>query len=71
MLSYVVQYKQKYAVGVTYDEIHDVFGTEYMVVGLSAHTVYEFRVAAVNAIGRSLPSSPVDVTTGELGWYSA
>jgi len=69
-MAYVVQFKQKYAVGAAYEEIHDVSGTEYTVVGLNAHTVYEFRVTAVNPIGRSMPSSPVDVTTGELGRYT-
>ena len=65
--SYVVQYRHKYASDSLYDEIFDVAATEYTVLGLNAHTVYEFRVVAVNAIGRSLPSTPVDVTTGELG----
>ena len=67
--SYVVQYRHKYSSDGLYDEIFDVAGSEYTVLGLAAHTVYEFRVVAVNAIGRSLPSTPVDVTTGELGMY--
>lgn len=67
--SYVVQYRHKYSSNGLYDEIFDVAATEYTVVGLSAHTAYEFRVVAVNTIGRSLPSTPVDVTTGELGMY--
>jgi len=67
--SYVVQYRHKYSSDGLYDEIFDVAASEYTVLGLAAHTVYEFRVVAVNAIGRSLPSSPVDVTTGELGMY--
>ena len=65
--SYVVQYKPKYASGIAYEEIADISNTEYTVLGLNAHTVYEFRVLAVNGIGRSMPSSPVDVTTGKLG----
>jgi len=65
--SYVVQYRHKYSTDGLFDEIFDVATTEYTVLGLNAHTVYEFRVVAVNAIGRSLPSTPVDVTTGELG----
>jgi len=65
--SYVVQYRRKYSPDGLHDEIFDVADTEYTVLGLGAHTVYEFRVVAVNAIGRSLPSTPVDVTTGELG----
>ena len=65
--SYIIQYKRKYTPGATYDEIADVTNTEYTVMGLDAYTVYEFRVVAVNNIGRGIPSNPVDVTTGELG----
>lgn len=65
--SYIIQYKRKYAPGATYDEIADILNNEYTVLGLSAYTVYEFRVVAVNNIGRGIPSNPVDVTTGELG----
>ena len=69
--SYVVQYRHKYSSDGLHDEIFDVSNTEYTVLGLRAHNVYEFRVVAVNAIGRSLPSTPVDVTTGELGTSSS
>ena len=62
-----MQYRHKYSADGLYDEIFDVATTDYTVLGLAAHTTYEFRVVAVNAIGRSLPSMPVDVTTGELG----
>jgi len=48
-------------------EIDDVTVTEYTVRGLTAFTVYELRVSAVNSIGRSQPSTSVDVTTAELG----
>ena len=65
--SYIIQYKRKYGTGTTYDEISDITGSEYIVHGLSAYTVYEFHVVAVNNIGRSNPTPPVDVTTGELG----
>jgi len=68
--SYVVQYRHKYAAGGLFDEIFDVATTQYTVLALAAHTAYEFRVVAVNAIGRSLPSTPVDVTTGELSTYT-
>ncbi len=65
---YVIQYRQKFsAPGIDFMEIEDILTTEYTVLGLSAHTTYEFRVIAVNSIGRGLPSSPTDVTTGELG----
>ena len=64
--SYVVQYRRKYSPGTSYDEITDVVGaTEFVVTGLSPHTTYELRVIAVNNIGRGLPSTIVDVATGE------
>lgn len=66
--SYSVQYKRKYAPGgALFEEIPEVTNTEYTITGLDAYTVYEFRVMAVNNIGRGIPSNPVDVTTGELG----
>ena len=67
--SYIIQYKRKYAPGITtYDEIANIPGTEYTVSGLAAYTVYEFRVVAVNNIGRGNPTpTAADVTTGELG----
>jgi len=66
--SYIVQYRRKYSASdVEFEEVSDVTDSEYMVPGLDAHTLYELRVLAVNGIGRSLPSTPVDVTTGELG----
>ena len=67
VLSYVVQFRQKYTPGTIFDEIVDVTATEYSILGLNAHTMYEFRVVAVNGIGRSQASASVDVTTGELG----
>lgn len=48
-------------------EVDEVLGTEYTIRGLTAFTVYELRVSALNGIGRSQPSSSVDVTTAELG----
>lgn len=63
----MIQYKGKYAPGAPHKEITDVLASEYTVMGLDAYTVYEFRVVALNNIGRGIPSNPVDVTTGELG----
>jgi len=48
-------------------EITDIAGTEFTVTGLRAHTQYEFRVIATNALGRGTPSSPLQVTTEEHG----
>jgi hypothetical protein len=63
--SYVVQYRRKYAPGTSYDEVTDILGTEFTLMGLNAYTTYEMRVIAVNNIGRGLPSGLVDVSTGE------
>lgn len=65
--SYIIQYNRKFTPGASYEEIADITNTEYTVMGLDAYMVYEFRVVAVNNIGRGIPSNPVDVTTGELG----
>ena len=67
---YVVQYKPKYTTpnNNEYQEI-EVKNTHYNIIGLMAYTKYEFRVVAVNNIGRSLPSVPVDIDTRELGMY--
>lgn len=64
--SYIIQYRKKYASGAAYDEISDIEDTEFTVTNLNAFTTYEFRLVAVNNIGRGTPSSEVDVTTGEL-----
>lgn len=41
--------------------------TVHTVTQLKAFTQYEFRVLAVNSIGRGKPSDPIQLTTGELG----
>lgn len=64
--SYILQYKQKHPLGTKYDEVTDITGTDYTIHGLGAYTVYEFRVLAVNNIGRGTPSNPLDVSTGEM-----
>lgn len=64
---YVIQYRQKFSgPGTDFMEIENIPTTEHTIHDLSAHTTYEFRVLAVNSIGRGLPSTPADVTTGEL-----
>ena len=63
--SYVIFYKPKYEGGRNYDEIEGIAKTEHVVEGLTPFTTYEFRVLAVNNIGRGNPSNPYDVTTGE------
>jgi len=71
--SYVVQFRAKSLGGGTkgeeaeWRETVDVLRTEFTVRGLIAFTVYELRVLAVTSIGRSIPSTSVDVTTAELG----
>ena len=79
--SYVVQFRPKYPPTTSlgggggpregeeaeWRETVDVRRTQFTVRGLAAFTVYELRVLAVASIGRSLPSTSVDVTTAELG----
>lgn len=75
--SYVVQYVEKSSpasggteprgAGDTVREVTDISTTHYTVTGLRAHTRYEFRVIAANALGRGTPSSPLDVTTAQHG----
>ncbi len=67
--SYVVIYKRKYAPGPQFEELTDIVNTETSIAALDAYTNYEFKVAAVNNIGRGIPSNPVDVVTGEMGQY--
>jgi len=69
--SYVVQYKLKHAPHtVTHNEFKDITTTDYLVTSLDAFTNYEFRVIAVNNIGRGLPSAALDVSTSEKGAYT-
>ncbi|XP_037092239.1 tyrosine-protein phosphatase Lar-like [Pollicipes pollicipes] len=58
---YVIQYSQKYGVQ---QEINGVISLHYAVPNLAPFTEYEFRVIAVNNLGRGRPSAPVQVTTG-------
>ncbi|XP_037092233.1 LOW QUALITY PROTEIN: tyrosine-protein phosphatase Lar-like [Pollicipes pollicipes] len=57
---YVIQYSQKYGVQ---QEINGVISLHYAVPNLAPFTEYEFRVIAVNNLGRGRPSAPVQVTT--------
>ncbi|XP_043196400.1 tyrosine-protein phosphatase Lar-like isoform X3 [Amphibalanus amphitrite] len=59
---YVIQYNQKH--GIQQEEISGVITLFYVVPNLAPYTEYEFRVIAVNNIGRGQPSVPVQVTTG-------
>ncbi|XP_064607458.1 tyrosine-protein phosphatase Lar-like isoform X3 [Liolophura sinensis] len=65
VMSYIIQYKPKNQKG-GYTEKTDITDTESLVMGLTPFTVYEFRVVAVNKIGRGTPSMPTEVMTGEL-----
>ncbi|XP_077598530.1 receptor-type tyrosine-protein phosphatase delta isoform X30 [Stigmatopora nigra] len=61
---YVIQHKSKYSED-SYKEIDGVATTRYSVGGLSPYSDYEFRVLAVNNIGRGPPSDAVEAKTAE------
>lgn len=67
-MSYIIQFKPKNQKG-DYTEKTDITDRESLVMGLAPFTVYEFRVVAVNKVGRGTPSMPTEVMTGELGQY--
>uniref|UniRef100_A0A8D0DYK3 Receptor-type tyrosine-protein phosphatase F n=1 Tax=Salvator merianae TaxID=96440 RepID=A0A8D0DYK3_SALMN len=64
ILYYVIQYKPKSFEG-SFQEVDGVATTRYSIGGLSPFSEYEFRIIAVNNIGRSLPSELVGARTGE------
>ncbi|XP_041419923.1 receptor-type tyrosine-protein phosphatase S isoform X29 [Xenopus laevis] len=61
---YIIQHKPKSSEE-QYKEIDGVATTRYSVAGLSPYSEYEFRVVAVNNIGRGPPSEPVMTRTSE------
>ncbi|XP_030629378.1 receptor-type tyrosine-protein phosphatase F-like [Chanos chanos] len=61
---YVIQYRAK-ASDSGFQELDGVATTRYSIGGLSPYSEYEFRVVAVNNIGRGPPSNPVEAHTGE------
>ncbi|XP_069366897.1 receptor-type tyrosine-protein phosphatase F isoform X14 [Paralichthys olivaceus] len=61
---YMIQYKAKSA-DTGFQEVEGVATTRYSIGGLSPYSEYEFRVMAVNNIGRGPPSDPVETRTGE------
>ncbi|XP_075173439.1 receptor-type tyrosine-protein phosphatase delta isoform X36 [Anomaloglossus baeobatrachus] len=67
---YIIQHKPKNSEE-QYKEIDGVATTRYSVAGLSPYSEYEFRVVAVNNIGRGPPSEPVTTRTSEQAPSSA
>ncbi|XP_030018454.1 receptor-type tyrosine-protein phosphatase delta isoform X26 [Sphaeramia orbicularis] len=61
---YIIQHKSKYSDD-AYKEIDGVATTRYSVGGLSPYSDYEFRVVAVNNIGRGPPSEIIEAKTAE------
>ncbi|XP_045079207.1 receptor-type tyrosine-protein phosphatase F isoform X1 [Coregonus clupeaformis] len=61
---YIIQYwpKTNYT---GFQEVDGVATTSYSIGGLSPYSEYEFRVMAVNNIGRGPPSDPVETRMGE------
>ncbi|XP_044795818.1 receptor-type tyrosine-protein phosphatase delta isoform X22 [Bubalus bubalis] len=67
---YIIQHKPKNSEE-PFKEIDGVATTRYSVAGLSPYSDYEFRVVAVNNIGRGPPSEPVLTQTSEQAPSSA
>uniref|UniRef100_A0A1A8MRL6 Receptor-type tyrosine-protein phosphatase F n=2 Tax=Nothobranchius pienaari TaxID=704102 RepID=A0A1A8MRL6_9TELE len=67
---YLVQYRPKLSDN-GFQEVDGVASTRYSIGGLSPFSEYEFRVLAVNGIGRGPPSSVVETRTGEQAPSSA
>ncbi|XP_037325975.2 protein tyrosine phosphatase receptor type Fa isoform X3 [Pungitius pungitius] len=67
---YVIQYHAKLSDN-GFQEIDGVATTRYSIGGLSPFSEYEFRVMAVNNVGRGLPSGVVDTRTSEQAPSSA
>ncbi|XP_057189337.1 receptor-type tyrosine-protein phosphatase F isoform X13 [Triplophysa rosa] len=61
---YIIQYRAK-APDTSFQEVDGVATTRYSIGGLSPYSEYEFRVMAINNIGRGPPSDPVETRTGE------
>ncbi|XP_050990011.1 receptor-type tyrosine-protein phosphatase F isoform X9 [Labeo rohita] len=61
---YIIQYRAKTS-DANFQEVDGVATTRYSIGGLSPYSEYEFRVMAVNNIGRGPPSDPVETRTGE------
>ncbi|XP_062865225.1 receptor-type tyrosine-protein phosphatase delta-like isoform X15 [Trichomycterus rosablanca] len=61
---YIIQHKSKYSED-SYKEIDGVATTRYSVGGLSPYSDYEFRVLAVNNIGRGPASEAIEAKTAE------
>ncbi|KAJ3595036.1 hypothetical protein NHX12_004341, partial [Muraenolepis orangiensis] len=61
---YMIQYRAKAADG-GFQEVDGVATTRYSIGGLSPYSEYEFRVMALNNVGRGPPGDPVETRTGE------
>ncbi|XP_047444213.1 protein tyrosine phosphatase receptor type Fa isoform X26 [Mugil cephalus] len=61
---YVIQYRAKLSDN-GFQEVDGVATTRYSIGGLSPFSEYEFRVMAVNNVGRGPPSSVVETRTSE------
>ncbi|XP_041647503.1 receptor-type tyrosine-protein phosphatase S-like isoform X4 [Cheilinus undulatus] len=67
---YVIQYRPKISDN-GFQEVDGVATTRYSIGGLSPFSEYEFRVMAVNNVGRGPPSSIVNTRTSEQAPSSA
>lgn len=64
MSYFLVQYRPKLSDN-GFQEVDGVASTRYSIGGLSPFFEYEFRVLAVNSVGRGPPSNIVETRTGE------
>jgi len=69
-ISYSILYQEADGGPATEKEVAGILTTEYRITGLSVYTTYLFRVEAINNVGRGSSSSPLEVTTGQLGQYT-
>ncbi|XP_036372832.1 receptor-type tyrosine-protein phosphatase delta-like isoform X23 [Megalops cyprinoides] len=67
---YIIQHKSKFSED-SYKEIDGVATTRYSVGGLSPYSDYQFRVVAVNNIGRGPASEIIEARTAEQAPSSA
>lgn len=67
-LSYIVEYKAKQDSG-QFKQLTGIQKTEISIENMEPYRHYELRAIAVTNSGRSPPSAPLEIVTGEIGAY--